>query len=95
MPTASFLFELAAFLLGLLLGSFLNVCISRLPKHLSLSTPRSNCPHCHATIRWYDNIPVLSWILLRARCRTCKEPISWRYPATELAVGTLVLRSPL
>jgi leader peptidase (prepilin peptidase)/N-methyltransferase len=80
-------FEIPAFLLGLLLGSFLNVCISRLPAHESLSKPRSHCPNCLATIRWYDNVPLLSWILLRARCRQCKMPISWRYPAVELAVG--------
>jgi leader peptidase (prepilin peptidase) / N-methyltransferase len=80
-------FEIPAFLLGLLLGSFLNVCISRLPEHQSISKPRSHCPNCLATIRWYDNIPLLSWVLLRARCRQCKEPISWRYPAVELAVG--------
>ena len=80
-------FELPAFLLGLLFGSFLNVCISRLPAHQSISKPRSHCPSCLATIRWHDNIPLLSWILLRARCRHCKQPISWRYPAVELAFG--------
>jgi leader peptidase (prepilin peptidase)/N-methyltransferase len=80
-------FELPAFLLGLLLGSFLNVCVSRLPAHKSLSRPRSHCPKCLATIRWYDNVPLLSWILLRARCRNCNMLISWRYPAVELAVG--------
>jgi leader peptidase (prepilin peptidase)/N-methyltransferase len=79
--------ELYAFLIGLLFGSFLNVCISRLPDHRSISKPRSHCPHCQATIRWYDNIPLLSFLLLRARCRNCKQPISWRYPAVELAVG--------
>lgn len=79
------LFELPAFLLGLLLGSFLNVCISRLPGHRSLSKPRSHCPHCQHTISWYDNVPLLSWILLRARCRHCKHPISARYPLVELA----------
>ena len=84
MPTP-LLFELPAFFLGLLFGSFLNVCISRLPEHLSLSKPRSHCPHCQHTIAWYDNIPLLSWILLRARCRHCKLPISWRYPAVELS----------
>ena len=81
-----FAFEIAAFVLGLLFGSFLNVCISRLPLHESLWTPRSHCPNCQATIRWYDNIPLLSWMLLRARCRECKQPISWRYPAVELSV---------
>jgi leader peptidase (prepilin peptidase) / N-methyltransferase len=80
-------FELPAFLLGLLFGSFLNVCISRLPDHRSISKPRSHCPHCLTTIRWYDNLPLLSWIILRARCRHCKQPISWRYPAVELAMG--------
>ena len=79
--------ELVAFALGLLLGSFLNVCISRLPEHRSIVTPRSHCPACGATIRWYDNIPLLSWVLLRGRCRACGGRISWRYPAVELAVG--------
>jgi leader peptidase (prepilin peptidase) / N-methyltransferase len=86
MPTPLAL-ELSAFLLGLLFGSFLNVCISRLPDHRSISKPRSHCPHCLTTIRWYDNLPLLSWVILRARCRHCKQPISWRYPAVELAVG--------
>ena len=80
-------FELAALLLGLLFGSFLNVCISRLPRHESLWRPRSHCPNCQVAIRWYDNIPLLSWVLLRARCRECKQPISWRYPAVEFAFG--------
>ncbi len=79
--------ELGAFLLGLLFGSFLNVCISRLPWHGSLLTPRSHCPGCQKTIRWYDNIPVLSWLLLRGRCRDCEEPIPWRYPLVELGLG--------
>jgi leader peptidase (prepilin peptidase)/N-methyltransferase len=79
--------ELPAFFLGLLLGSFLNVCISRLPEHLSISRPRSHCPNCLATIRWYDNIPLLSWILLAAKCRHCKAAIPWRYPLVELATG--------
>ncbi len=81
------IFELVAFLFGLLMGSFLNVCISRLPKHESIVQPRSRCLECGATIRWYDNIPILSWIFLRARCRDCQHPIPWRYPAVELSVG--------
>ena len=85
MFTAPLAFELSAFLLGLLFGSFLNVCISRLPAHQSILKPRSHCPHCLHPIRWYDNIPLLSWIILRARCRHCKQPISWRYPAVELS----------
>lgn len=80
-------FELPAFLLGLLFGSFLNVCISRLPDHRSVVKPRSHCPECLAAIRWYDNIPLLSWILLAAKCRECKRAIPWRYPLVELATG--------
>jgi len=83
----SAIFELAAFLIGLLFGSFLNVCISRLPKHQSIVTPRSRCPKCESPIRWYNNVPLLSWLLLQGRCRDCKQRISWRYPAVELAVG--------
>jgi len=85
MFTGPLVFELPAFFLGLLLGSFLNVCISRLPDHRSLSKPRSHCPHCSHTIAWHDNIPLLSWIILRARCRHCQQPISARYPSVELA----------
>lgn len=85
MPTGPLVFELPALLLGLLLGSFLNVCISRLPDHRSIHLPRSHCPHCLATIRWYDNVPLLSWMLLGGRCRDCQQKISWRYPAVELA----------
>jgi leader peptidase (prepilin peptidase)/N-methyltransferase len=81
------LFVLLAFLLGLLFGSFLNVCISRLPAHESIVAPRSLCGSCGHAIRWYDNIPILSWVFLRARCRDCNARISWRYPAVELAVG--------
>jgi leader peptidase (prepilin peptidase)/N-methyltransferase len=81
------LFEFDAFLVGLLFGSFLNVCIARLPLHESIVTPRSHCPACGHTIRWYDNLPLLSWIALRARCRDCKARISWQYPAVEFAVG--------
>lgn len=79
--------ESAAFLLGLIFGSFLNVCISRLPAHESLWRPRSHCRSCEATIAGYDNLPVLSWVLLRGKCRRCGAGISWRYPAVELAVG--------
>jgi leader peptidase (prepilin peptidase)/N-methyltransferase len=87
-----FLFELAGFLLGLLFGSFLNVCISRLPEHESIVAPRSRCTTCGHTIRWYDNLPILSWLLLRARCRDCKARISWHYPAVELVVGLWFLQ---
>jgi leader peptidase (prepilin peptidase)/N-methyltransferase len=83
----SLLIELAALLLGLLFGSFLNVCIARLPKGESIATPRSRCPHCGKAIRWFDNVPVLSWVLLRARCRDCKAPIAWHYPAVEIVTA--------
>jgi leader peptidase (prepilin peptidase) / N-methyltransferase len=83
----SVIYELAAFFFGLLFGSFLNVCISRLPQRESVVHPPSRCPKCGARIRWYDNVPILSWLILGARCRDCKEPIPWRYPAVELATG--------
>jgi leader peptidase (prepilin peptidase)/N-methyltransferase len=86
-PLPPLLFELIGFGAGLLFGSFLNVCISRLPEHESIVHPRSRCPSCGHPIRWYDNIPVLSWLLLRGRCRDCKAAISWKYPLVELAVG--------
>jgi leader peptidase (prepilin peptidase)/N-methyltransferase len=85
----SFVLELCALLLGLLFGSFLNVCISRMPDHRSVIQPRSHCPICEHPIRWYDNVPVLSWLLLRGRCRDCGAAISWRYPVVELAVGLI------
>jgi leader peptidase (prepilin peptidase)/N-methyltransferase len=79
-----------AFLPALALGSFLNVVASRLPERRSLSTPGSACPHCGEPIRALDNIPLLSWLLLRGRCRGCKAEIGWRYPAVELATALLV-----
>ena len=82
----------ASFLFGLVFGSFLNVCIYRLPRDLSVSEPRrSACPHCKHQIAFYDNIPILSWLILRGRCRNCKEPISPRYLAVELLTGLLFL----
>lgn len=80
-------YEAAGFLLGLIFGSFLNVCISRLPRRASLVRPGSHCPECEAPVRWHDNIPVLSWFILRARCRDCGQPIPWRYPIVELATA--------
>ncbi|HET9554208.1 MAG TPA: prepilin peptidase [Anaeromyxobacteraceae bacterium] len=76
-------------LLGATVGSFLNVVIARLPAGLSVVRPRSRCPRCEAPIAWYDNVPVLSWLLLRARCRSCGAPISARYPLVELLVAAL------
>lgn len=74
---------------GLCLGSFLNVCILRLPHDQSLVRPPSTCPRCHRPIAWHDNIPVVSWLLLRGRCRHCREPISIQYPVIEVAVGAI------
>jgi leader peptidase (prepilin peptidase)/N-methyltransferase len=79
------------FLVGLIFGSFLNVCISRLPLHESIVRPRSRCPRCRRPIPVLENIPVLSWILLRGRCKACNQPIAWRYPAVELSTGMLFL----
>jgi leader peptidase (prepilin peptidase) / N-methyltransferase len=76
---------------GLVVGSFLNVVIARLPAGRSLWRPRSACPGCGATIAWYDNIPVLSFLALRARCRACGMPISWRYPVVEAVTAALWL----
>jgi leader peptidase (prepilin peptidase)/N-methyltransferase len=80
---------IVAALFGLLIGSFLNVCIYRMPRDLSVVRPRSFCPHCEKPIAWYDNIPLLAWLLLRGACRHCRAPISWRYPAVELLTGVL------
>jgi len=83
------LFLLYAGVLGLAVGSFLNVCIGRLPKGESLIRPRSRCPRCGEPIAWFDNVPVLSWLALRGRCRACREPISWVYPALELTTAAI------
>ena len=80
-------FEVSGFLIGLFFGSFLNVCIVRVPRGESVVKPRSHCMNCGHLVRWYDNLPVLSWLVLRGKCRDCVARISWRYPAVELAVG--------
>lgn len=83
--------ELFSLLLGLSLGSFANVCMHRIPLKQSIVRPPSSCPHCGARIRWYDNIPVLSFFFLMGKCRHCRHPISWRYPTVECLVGLLSL----
>jgi leader peptidase (prepilin peptidase)/N-methyltransferase len=80
-----------AAVLGLIVGSYLNVLIYRLPLGISTVFPRSRCPHCGTAIRAYDNVPVLSFLLLRGRCRRCGARISWRYPAVEAATAALFL----
>jgi prepilin signal peptidase PulO-like enzyme (type II secretory pathway) len=77
------------FILGLIVGSFLNVAVYRLNVAESFVTGRSKCPHCKKRIAWYDNIPVLSFILLKFRCRKCKEKISWQYPLVEIFTGLI------
>jgi leader peptidase (prepilin peptidase)/N-methyltransferase len=78
------LLPLYAFAAGAIVGSFLNVIIHRYPREESIVFPASHCPACGTPIRWYDNIPIVSFIALRARCRACRAPISWRYPLVEL-----------
>jgi leader peptidase (prepilin peptidase)/N-methyltransferase len=85
--TALLLAALTAGGLGLLIGSFLNVVVYRVPAGMSISSPPSACPGCHTPIRAYDNVPVVSWLALRGRCRSCRTAISARYPIVELATG--------
>lgn len=80
---------LFAVVLGSCVGSFLNVCVHRIPRGMSVLRPRSRCPGCGASIRARDNVPVLGWMLLGGRCRGCSGPIAIRYPAVELGIGLL------
>lgn len=84
-------FAVAIFVLGLAFGSFLNVCIHRLPRHLSIVSPGSKCPKCNTPLKLYDNVPLFGWLLLRGRCRHCHASISPRYLVVELLVGALFL----
>ncbi len=81
------------FILGLAFGSFFNVVIYRLPKKESLLNPPSHCPSCETSIKWYDNIPIISFVLLKGKCRDCGVSISWRYPFVELLAGLIFLFS--
>jgi leader peptidase (prepilin peptidase)/N-methyltransferase len=89
--TVDVLRQVTSFVVGLCIGSFLNVVIARMPENLSIVSPRSRCPKCGAGIAWYDNLPLVSWLLLMGKCRNCKNPISIRYPTVELLVGLLFL----
>ena len=89
LPAVTIALVAVCVLLGLAVGSFLNVVISRVPRKESVVRPRSHCPSCGQPIADRDNIPVVSWLLLRGRCRACKQPISIRYPLVELATAAL------
>jgi len=89
MPMQLFLLILFAFILGAVIGSFLNVCIYRIPAGISIIRPRSRCPQCGTPIAWYHNLPILSWVLLKGRCATCSAPFSVRYPLVEALTGVL------
>jgi leader peptidase (prepilin peptidase)/N-methyltransferase len=80
-------YQVYAFAMGAVIGSFLNVCILRWPRERSIVRPRSRCPSCGHQLEWFENIPVFSWIFLRAKCRVCEEPISIQYPLIELTVA--------
>ena len=83
--------SLVFFTFGCIVGSFLNVCIHRMPLGMSVIRPRSHCPHCKYSIPWYLNIPLVTWLALRGRCKNCGAPISWRYFAVELLTGVAFL----
>jgi leader peptidase (prepilin peptidase)/N-methyltransferase len=84
-----------AFAIGAVVGSFLNVLIYRVPRRMSIVSPGSHCPACGAAIRWFDNVPILSWLLLRGRCRRCSATISARYPAVEALAGLVAAATVL
>lgn len=85
------LLNIFVFIFGAAIGSFLNVCIYRIPAEASIVKPASRCPFCGHPIRFYDNIPIVSFLILRAKCRDCGAKISWRYPLVELITGMMAL----
>ena len=85
------LFLVVSTVMGGMIGSFLNVCIYRMPAGLSIVKPGSRCPKCETPITWRDNLPIISWMILGAKCRHCKNPISWRYPLVEAITAVLFL----
>lgn len=95
MPPLNIAIIVVVGMLGLLVGSFLNVVVYRVPRGASVVSPPSACPSCDARIKPWDNIPVLSWVVLRGRCRACSHPISVRYPVVELTTGLLFAAAAL
>lgn len=91
MPATEAILSIFALVWGAIWGSFLTVVIHRVPRHESILTPPSHCPHCGSPIRWYQNIPIISYLLLRGRCACCRAPISIRYPIVELTCAMLSL----
>jgi leader peptidase (prepilin peptidase) / N-methyltransferase len=91
MQLLGLLIKVLIFIVGACIGSFLNVCIVRLPKDESIIIPRSSCPQCKTPIKWFDNIPLISFFALHKKCRACKKPISWRYPVVECITGLIFL----
>ncbi|WP_246804776.1 prepilin peptidase [Desulfosarcina cetonica] len=89
----SLFIDIVAFIFGACIGSFLNVCIYRIPEGLSIVYPGSRCPRCETIIPFYDNIPIISYLLLAGKCRTCHLPIALRYPFVELLGGLFGLAS--
>jgi len=89
LPLTAYRLPLTAFLIGLCFGSFINVCIWRIPRKKSIIYPASQCPKCNASLPWYDNIPLLSYLLLKGYCRYCGEKISFRYPLVEFLTGLI------
>lgn len=88
MPPSA-LYTAIAGLAGLIIGSFLNVCIYRIPRGMSVVSPRSFCPECGSSIPWHDNVPLLSYVFLRGRCRRCRQPIGVQYPIVEMVTGAV------
>src|SRR3972149_3824020 len=84
MISTTLLIYLFTFILGAVIGSFLNVCIYRIPVQQSIISPSSHCPHCHAPVKFFDNIPILSFLLLQGKCRSCGNPISVQYILVEI-----------
>ena len=89
MATQTILFYIFAFLYGIVIGSFLNVCIYRIPKKESVVTVGSHCMNCQHKLAWYDLFPLFSFLILRGRCRYCKAKLSWQYPVIECLNGVL------